>query len=192
MLPIAGTMLDSAKRKSFFAISERTCDGRRCVRLATNLRSNSKRPVSIVANRIRSSSTSITSCPQRANVLLRGMDPMQRFVELYAEARANPCHDPTALTLSTVGPPLVTIYLVSDVGSIAGGWLSSSLIGRGWSINAARKTAMLVCALAVTPIAAVAGGRQARRPSDRAPGSSVPRAGPPLRHVLAGSRASAA
>jgi MFS transporter, ACS family, aldohexuronate transporter len=65
-------------------------------------------------------------------------------------------HDRYGLTLSTVGPPLVTIYLVSDVGSIAGGWLSSALIGRGWSINAARKTAMLVCALAVVPIATVA------------------------------------
>jgi ACS family hexuronate transporter-like MFS transporter len=67
-------------------------------------------------------------------------------------------HDRYGLTLSTVGPPLVTIYLVSDVGSIAGGWLSSALIGRGWSINAARKTAMLACALAVTPIAIVARG----------------------------------
>jgi MFS family permease len=38
------------------------------------------------------------------------------------------------------------------VGSIGGGWLSSTLIKRGWSINSARKTAMLVCALAVTPI----------------------------------------
>lgn len=54
--------------------------------------------------------------------------------------------------LGSMGPPLVTIYLIADVGSIGGGWLSSSLIKRGWSINAARKTAMLVCALAVTPI----------------------------------------
>jgi ACS family hexuronate transporter-like MFS transporter len=38
------------------------------------------------------------------------------------------------------------------VGSIGGGWLSSFLIKRGWSINAARKTAMLVCALCVMPI----------------------------------------
>jgi len=57
------------------------------------------------------------------------------------------------IDLKTVGPPLVAIYLIADVGSIAGGWLSSSLIKRGWSINAGRKTAMLVCALAVTPIA---------------------------------------
>jgi MFS transporter, ACS family, aldohexuronate transporter len=67
-------------------------------------------------------------------------------------------HDRYGLTLSTVGPPLVTIYLVSDVGSIAGGWLSSALIGRAWSINSARKTAMLVCAVSVVPIAAVARG----------------------------------
>ncbi len=56
------------------------------------------------------------------------------------------------LTLSGVGAPLVTIYLVADVGSIGGGWLSSSLLKRGWSVNAARKTAMLVCALLVVPV----------------------------------------
>ncbi len=56
------------------------------------------------------------------------------------------------LDLKTFGPPLVVIYLVSDVGSIAGGWMSSKLIHRGWSINAARKTTMLICAVAVTPI----------------------------------------
>jgi MFS transporter, ACS family, hexuronate transporter len=56
------------------------------------------------------------------------------------------------LDLKSIGLPLVVIYLVADVGSIGGGWLSSSLIKRGWSVNAARKTAMLVCALAVTPI----------------------------------------
>ena len=56
------------------------------------------------------------------------------------------------LDLSTVGPPLIAIYLIADVGSIGGGWLSSTLIKRGWTINRARKTAMLVCALSVTPI----------------------------------------
>ncbi|MBI3263978.1 MAG: MFS transporter [Acidobacteria bacterium] len=61
-------------------------------------------------------------------------------------------HDVHGLTLSGIGPPLVVIYLVSDAGSITGGWLSSSLIKRGWAVNPARKTAMLVCALAVTPI----------------------------------------
>jgi ACS family hexuronate transporter-like MFS transporter len=56
------------------------------------------------------------------------------------------------LDLKTFGPPLVVIYVVSDLGSIFGGWLSSRLIHRGWSINRARKTAMLICAIAVTPI----------------------------------------
>jgi ACS family hexuronate transporter-like MFS transporter len=56
------------------------------------------------------------------------------------------------LDLSTVGPPLIAIYLVADVGSIGGGWLSSTLINRGWTINRARKTAMFICALLVTPI----------------------------------------
>jgi MFS transporter, ACS family, hexuronate transporter len=56
------------------------------------------------------------------------------------------------LDLKTFGPPLVVIYVVSDIGSIVGGWFSSRLIHRGWSINAARKTTMLICALCVTPV----------------------------------------
>jgi ACS family hexuronate transporter-like MFS transporter len=56
------------------------------------------------------------------------------------------------INLSTIGPPLVTIFLIADVGSIGGGWLSSTLLKRGWSVNAGRKTAMLVCALAVVPM----------------------------------------
>ncbi len=56
------------------------------------------------------------------------------------------------LDLSTIPLPLVVIYLIADVGSIGGGWLSSSLLKRGWSINRARKTAMLICALLVTPV----------------------------------------
>jgi ACS family hexuronate transporter-like MFS transporter len=57
------------------------------------------------------------------------------------------------INLSGIGPPLVAIYLVADIGSIGGGWLSSSLIKRGWTVNAGRKTAMLVCAVAVLPMA---------------------------------------
>src|SRR6185503_5510751 len=56
------------------------------------------------------------------------------------------------LSLLELGPPLIIIYLLADVGSVGGGWLSSTLIRRGWSVNAARKTAMLVCALGVVPI----------------------------------------
>jgi ACS family hexuronate transporter-like MFS transporter len=47
--------------------------------------------------------------------------------------------------------PMVTIYLMADVGSILGGWLSSWMIKRGYSVNAARKTALLAAALAIVP-----------------------------------------
>jgi ACS family hexuronate transporter-like MFS transporter len=56
------------------------------------------------------------------------------------------------LDLRNIGLPLVVIYLVADVGSIGGGWLSSAFIKRGWTVNRSRKTAMLICALAVLPI----------------------------------------
>lgn len=56
------------------------------------------------------------------------------------------------LDIKNFGLPFVTIYVMADVGSIGGGWLSSWLLGRGWSVNAARKTAMLVCALCVLPV----------------------------------------
>jgi ACS family hexuronate transporter-like MFS transporter len=65
-------------------------------------------------------------------------------------------HKRHELDLIHLGPPLVVIYLMTDVGSIGGGWLSSALIRRGWSINAGRKTALLICALCVVPILAAA------------------------------------
>jgi MFS transporter, ACS family, aldohexuronate transporter len=60
--------------------------------------------------------------------------------------------DNHGLDLTTIGPPLIAIYLIADIGSIGGGWLSSTFIKRGWTINRSRKTAMLICALMVTPI----------------------------------------
>lgn len=51
------------------------------------------------------------------------------------------------------GPPLIAVYLLADVGSVAGGWLSSRLLGGGMSANRARKTAMLTAALFALPIA---------------------------------------
>ena len=61
------------------------------------------------------------------------------------------------LTLVGLGLPLVAIFLMADVGSIAGGWIAGRFIKRGWSVNRARKSAMLICALAVTPIAFASG-----------------------------------
>jgi hypothetical protein len=47
--------------------------------------------------------------------------------------------------------PLIIIYLLADVGSVVGGWLSSALIKRGWSINRARKITLLIAAVAIVP-----------------------------------------
>jgi ACS family hexuronate transporter-like MFS transporter len=51
-----------------------------------------------------------------------------------------------------MGLPLFVIYMMAGVGSIGGGWLSSVLIKSGWSVNAARKTALLFCAVAILPM----------------------------------------
>jgi MFS transporter, ACS family, hexuronate transporter len=59
------------------------------------------------------------------------------------------------LDLSHIGPPLITVYLAADIGSIGGGWISSRLLGKGIGVNRARKTALLICAIAVTPVALV-------------------------------------
>jgi ACS family hexuronate transporter-like MFS transporter len=56
------------------------------------------------------------------------------------------------LDLKSFGIPLAAIYIIADIGSIGGGYISSALIKRGWSINRSRKIAMLICALAVVPI----------------------------------------
>ena len=62
-------------------------------------------------------------------------------------------HETFDLELSGLALPLVIIYVAADVGSIAGGWLSSALLKRGYSLNAARKITMLICALCVVPMA---------------------------------------
>jgi ACS family hexuronate transporter-like MFS transporter len=56
------------------------------------------------------------------------------------------------LRLIQIGLPVVVIYLISDAGSVAGGWISSRLIAAGASVNAARKIAMLICAVSVVPM----------------------------------------
>ncbi|HTM03195.1 MAG TPA: MFS transporter [Vicinamibacterales bacterium] len=56
------------------------------------------------------------------------------------------------LDLTSVGVPLIVIFVSADAGSVAGGWCSSRLIRGGMTVNRARKTAMFACAIAVTPI----------------------------------------
>jgi ACS family hexuronate transporter-like MFS transporter len=47
---------------------------------------------------------------------------------------------------------LIIVYVVADVGSILGGWLSSYLITKGKSIDFSRKATLLVCVLGVMPV----------------------------------------
>lgn len=61
------------------------------------------------------------------------------------------------MDLKTFGPPLIAIYLLSDVGSITGGWMSSTLIKKGLSVNWARKMTLFVFALMVLPVFLVDG-----------------------------------
>ncbi|HEV3198457.1 MAG TPA: MFS transporter [Bryobacteraceae bacterium] len=56
------------------------------------------------------------------------------------------------LTLQQIVLPTLVVYNICSIGSIGGGWLSSGLIQRGWSVNSARKTAMLICAIGVVPV----------------------------------------
>jgi ACS family hexuronate transporter-like MFS transporter len=56
------------------------------------------------------------------------------------------------IDLLHTGPPLFAIYLAADLGSVTGGWLSSSLLKRGWELTRARKTTMLTFACLVLAI----------------------------------------
>jgi ACS family hexuronate transporter-like MFS transporter len=55
-------------------------------------------------------------------------------------------------SITTNRTPIIAVYLISCVGSVSGGWLSTAMLGGGRSLNAARKTTLLICALLVLPI----------------------------------------
>jgi MFS transporter, ACS family, hexuronate transporter len=56
------------------------------------------------------------------------------------------------LSLKQIFIPIMVVYLISDVGSVVGGWISSSLLKRGKSVNFARKSTLLICAFCVLPV----------------------------------------
>lgn len=62
--------------------------------------------------------------------------------------------------LKSIGPPLIAVYLISDIGSVGGGWLSSTLLARGISLTVSRKVALGVCAALVLPVMLAAQGHQ--------------------------------
>ncbi len=49
-------------------------------------------------------------------------------------------------------PYLTFVYIVADFGSVIGGYMSSALIKRGWTVNAARKTTMGMIAAIVPSV----------------------------------------
>ncbi len=56
------------------------------------------------------------------------------------------------IPLEEIGWWTALFYFIAAFGGVAGGWLAAWLIGRGWSINAARKVSLLICAVAVVPV----------------------------------------
>lgn len=56
------------------------------------------------------------------------------------------------LDIKALAIPIIIIYVLADVGSILGGWLSSFFIKRGWPVNRARKTTLLICSITVLPV----------------------------------------
>jgi ACS family hexuronate transporter-like MFS transporter len=57
------------------------------------------------------------------------------------------------IDIAHMGAPLMVIYVMSCIGSVVAGWVSSKLMARTQRPNFARKVTMLVCALCVMPIA---------------------------------------
>ena len=76
-------------------------------------------------------------------------DPIWWFFLFWLPKFLNTEH---GLSLSQLGWPLVIIYNAATVGSVAGGWLPARFFKLGWSPNRARKSSMLICAVAITPI----------------------------------------
>jgi len=66
------------------------------------------------------------------------------FLETYKSQAGN---------IAGVALPIIVIYLISDVGSVLGGWMSTAMIKAGLSVNRARKLSMLICAFCVLPVA---------------------------------------
>ncbi|MGA3702732.1 MFS transporter [Ralstonia nicotianae] len=56
------------------------------------------------------------------------------------------------ISVTQIGLPLLVIYFTADIGSIAGGALSSWMIGRGMAAVRARLLSMLICALCIVPV----------------------------------------
>lgn len=64
-------------------------------------------------------------------------------------------YDVRKFNLNEIGWALPVIYIMADIGSVAGGWISGFLMRRGWATGRARKAGLAINAVCM-PIAALA------------------------------------
>lgn len=76
-------------------------------------------------------------------------DPTWWFLLFWLPKFLNEKH---GITLMDIGIPMIVIYVIADIGSVAGGWLSSHFIKKNKSVDFARKVTMFICAVCVLPI----------------------------------------
>ncbi len=61
-------------------------------------------------------------------------------------------HRMFGLPQGTVGLPVALAYAMAAAGALTGGWLPTRLLARGWSVDRARKTTLLLYALLILPV----------------------------------------
>ncbi len=60
--------------------------------------------------------------------------------------------DQFGINIKTLALPLIIIYILADIGSVFGGYLSSALIKSGRTINFSRKITLLICGIIILPV----------------------------------------
>jgi len=64
--------------------------------------------------------------------------------------------DTFGVNIKNIAIPFFIIYMLADIGSIGGGYLSGYFMKKGWTVNKARKMTLLFCALIILPVSFVA------------------------------------
>ncbi|OYY64578.1 MFS transporter [Sphingomonas sp. 28-62-11] len=59
------------------------------------------------------------------------------------------------LPQGTLGLPVALVYVFAALGALTGGWLSSRLMAKGWSVDRARKSTLLFYAVLILPVSGV-------------------------------------
>lgn len=64
-------------------------------------------------------------------------------------------HRMFGLPQGTVGLPVALAYTMAAAGALTGGWLPTRLMAKGWNVNRARKTTLLIYAVLILPVTLV-------------------------------------